>query len=261
MKIIDLAPEHEDEYCLCLEEWSDEIREAGSHKRDWYERHKGRGLRVKLAVDERGTVGGMIQYLPVEQSPASGSGLYFILCVWVHGYKRGRGNFQGQGMGAALLKAAEEDARALGAEGMAAWGVALPFWMRASWFRKHGYRKADRNGIMVLVWKPFSAGAEAPRWVRPRKKPQAEAGKVVVTGLLNGWCPAMSLVHERARRAAAELGPGIEFREVCTDDRSVFLEWGMSDALFIDGRQLRSGPPPKYGKIRKRIAGRLKRLK
>lgn len=260
MRIIDLTPEHVEEYCLCLEEWSDEIREAGSHKREWYERHKGRGLRVKLAVDEQGTVGGMIQYLPIDQSPAEGTGLYFILCVWVHGYKQGRGNFRKRGMGMALLQAAEDDARSLGAGGMAAWGVSLPFWMRASWFRKQGYRSADKMGMMALMWKPFRDDAKAPGWIRPKKKPQGEAGKVVVTGLLNGWCPAMSLVHERARRAVAELGPPVEFREVDTDDRAVFLEWGISDALFVDGKEVRTGPPPSYEKIRRKIAKKSKKI-
>ncbi|MBN2346935.1 MAG: GNAT family N-acetyltransferase [Candidatus Aminicenantes bacterium] len=264
MRIIDLAPENLDDFCLCLEEWSDEMKEAGDHKRRWVEKHGERGLRVKLAVDDcgpaAGTVGGMIQYLPIEHSPASGEGLYFILCVWVHGYREGRGNFQKKGMGRALLQAAEDDARALGAKGMAAWGVALPFWMRASWFKKHGYRQADRSGIRALLWKPFRAEARAPAWIRPKKKPRAESGKVVVTGLLNGWCPAMSLVHERARRAAAELGEGVEFREVRTDDRAVFLEWGIGDAVFVDGREIRSGPPPKYEKIKKKISRRLKKL-
>ena len=260
MRIVDLAPEHEGIYCQCLEDWSDEIREAGGHKREWFERSKGQGLRVKLALDDGGTVGGMIQYLPVEQSPALGAGLYFILCVWVHGHKQGRGNFQKKGMGGALLAAAEEDARRLGARGMAAWGVVLPFWMRASWFKKHGYRQADRLGMMALVWKPFAADAAPPAWVRPKKKPQPEPGKVVVTGLLNGWCPAMSLVHERARRASAELGPAVEFREIRTHEREAFLEWGMNDALFIDGKELRSGPPPSYEKIRKKIAARVKKL-
>jgi GNAT superfamily N-acetyltransferase len=261
MQVIDLATEHEEIYCQCLEEWSGEIREAGNHKRDWYAAAKGKGLRVKLAVDDKGTVAGMIQYLPVEQSPASGSGLYFILCVWVHGHKQGRGNFQKRGMGTALLEAAEADAQALGASGMAAWGVVLPFWMRASWFRKHGYKKADKQGMMALMWKPFTADAAAPAWIRPKKKPQPEKGKVVVTGFLNGWCPAMSMVHERARRAAAELGGGVEFREIRTDARDVFLEWGMGDALFVDGKEVRNGPPPKYEKIRKKIARQLKKVK
>jgi GNAT superfamily N-acetyltransferase len=260
MKIVELAPEQEDLYCQCLEEWSDEIREAGSHKRDWYAKARGQGLRVRLALDEKGVVGGMIQYLPIEQSPAAGSGLYFILCVWVHGHKQGRGNFQKRGMGAALLQAAEDDARALGANGMAAWGVVLPFWMRASWFKKHDYKKADQQGMMALLWKPFSADAQPPAWIKPKKKPEPEAGKVVVTGFLNGWCPVMSMVHERARRAAAELGAPVVFREIRTSDRDVFLEWGMSDALFIDGREVRNGPPPRYEKIRKKIEKRVKKI-
>ena len=81
-----------------------------------------------------------------------------------------------------------------------------------------------------------------------------------MTGLLNGWCPAMSMVHERARRAAAELGDKVEFREVRTDDRDVFLEWGMTDALFIDGKEVRNGPPPTYEKIKKKIARRVAKL-
>ena len=35
----------------------------------------------------------------------------------------------------------------------------------------------------------------------------------------------------------------------------------MSDALFIDGKEMRNGPPPKYEKIRKKIARRLKKVK
>lgn len=39
-----------------------------------------------------------------------------LKCVWVHGYKHGRGSFRKQGMGAALLRAAEQDARERGAD-------------------------------------------------------------------------------------------------------------------------------------------------
>jgi hypothetical protein len=31
-------------------------------------------------------------------------------------------------------------------------------------------------------------------------------------------------------------------------------EWGITDGLFIDGREMRVGPPPDYEKIRKKIA-------
>jgi len=80
----------------------------------------------------------MIQYAPIEHTFVEGQDLYLIYCIWVHGYKKGRGNFQKRGMGKALLKAAESDAKEKGAKGMVAWGISLPFWMRASWFKKIG---------------------------------------------------------------------------------------------------------------------------
>ena len=159
MKVIDLTSEHHNSYFSCLSEWSEEMKEAGDHKACWYNKYKDKGLRVKLALDEKGNVGGMIQYLPIEESFVEGEDLYFILCIWVHGYKEGRGNLQGKGMGQALLKAAENDAKEKGAKGMAAWGLWLPFWMKASWFKKHGYKKADRDSMALLVWKPFTNNA------------------------------------------------------------------------------------------------------
>ena len=95
----------------------------------------------------------------------------------MHGHKQGRGNFQKKGMGTALLAAAEADARELGAKGMAAWGVLLPFWMRASWFRKHGYRKADKLGMMALMWKPFTADARRRPGSSPKRNRKPKRAK------------------------------------------------------------------------------------
>jgi GNAT superfamily N-acetyltransferase len=260
MRIIPLPPEQERIFCVCLEDWSDEMKEAGDHKEKWLARMREKGLRVKLALDDNGEVGGMIQYVPIEDSFVDGQGLYFVLCIWVHGHKRGRGNFQKKGMGTALLEAAEKDARELGAKGMAAWGMALPVFMRASWFKKHGYRKADSQSLQILLWKPFAEDAAPPRWIRNKKTPALEPGKVTVTALLSGWCPAINMTFERTKRAAAELGEKVVFRAVDTLDRQVFKEWGETDALFIDGRALRAGPPPSYEKLRKKVAKQVKKL-
>jgi len=262
MKIIDLSDEYKQLYFVCLEDWSEEIKEAGNHKEVWYNKMKDKGLRVKLALDDNGEVGGMIQYVPIEYSFSEGNDLYFINCIWVHGYKEGRGNFQKKGMGKALLQAAEADAKDRGAKGIAAWGIPLPFWMKASWFRKQGYTKVDKQGFLgqVLLWKPFTDEAIPPKWIRQKKKPETIPGKVTVTAFLNGWCPAQNLVFERARRAALEFGDKVVFREINTFDRETFLEWGISDALFIDDKQMRTGPPPSYEKIRKTIAKRVGKL-
>ena len=163
-------------------------------------------------------------------------------------------------MGSALLAAAEEDISSMNQKGVAAWGISLPFWMKASWFKKYGYKKIDKNGMAVLMWKPFVDDALPPQWVREKKRPQKEKGKVVVTSFLNGWCPVQNMVYERAKRAAREFGDKVEFQEINTFDPDIFCEWGISDGLFVDGKEIRTGPPPSYEKIRKIIAKRVKKV-
>jgi GNAT superfamily N-acetyltransferase len=262
MNVSPLTTEDRHLYFCCLEDWSKEAtQESGQRREIWYTKKSEKGLRVQVARDERGEIGGMIQYLPIEHSVVNGEGLYFICCIWVHGHNQGRGNFQGKGMGKALLQAAENDARQLGAKGMAAWGLWLPFWMKASWFKKNGYRKADRDGIALLLWKPFCSEATPPRWFKVRKKHPLTPGKVTVTAFVNGWCMAQNLSYERAKRAAAEFGDKVVFNEIDTVDRKTVEQWGYSDALFIDDKQVRTGPPPSYEKIQRLIAKRVAKLK
>ncbi len=262
MKIIDLTEEHQKLYFVCLEDWSDEMKEAGNHKETWFHKMKNKGLRVKLALDESNEVGGMIQYTPIEHSFVEGKDLYFIHCIWVHSYKKGRGDFRGQGMGRALLEAAEKDAQKLGAKGIAAWGIPLPFWMKASWFKKKGYIKTDSQGFlgMVLLWKPFTSDATAPKWPKPKKKPETIPGKVTVTCFINGWCPVQGMTFERARRAASEFGDKVVFQGINTSDRDTLQEWGIPAALYIDSKNVWSGPPISYEKIKQKIEKKVKKL-
>ncbi len=262
VKIIDLTEEFLPLYLVCLEDWSDALKEPGNLKRVWYNRMVERGLRVKLALNDRGIVGGMIQYVPIEYSVAGGTDLYFINCIWVHGHKQGRGNFQRQGMGSALLGAAEADARGLGAKGMVGWGLILPAFMRASWFKKHGYQVVDRQGIQALLWKPFTEDARPPHWRKQKPDVVLEPSKVTVTAYCSGWCPAQNLAFERVRRAVAEpeFEGKIVLREFDTGDPSGSSPFPMSDALFINDKQIRTGPPPSYERIRTLIRRKAKRI-
>jgi len=260
MKIIDLTPENEALFFICLEDWSDDAKESGQKRSQWYARMRPLGLGVKLAVDDQGQVGGMIQYVPVEHSTVEGMDLYMIQCIWVHGHKKGRGNFQGKGMGKALLKAAEDDIRARGAKGVAAWGISLPFWMKASWFKKQGYAKIDKNGMAVLMWKPFSPDAQAPRWIKERKRPSTVPGKVVVSSYVSGWCMVQNLVYERAKKASLMFPDKVVFQEIDTSDSANLKEWGIGDGLFIDGKPINTGPPPSFEKIKKLVEKKVRKL-
>ncbi len=263
MKVVNLTKEYEGLYMVCLEDWSGEMKEGGIHKCSWYNKIKDKGLRVKLALDDDGKVGGMIQYAPIQYSEAEGENIYFVKCIWVHGYKEGRGNFQGKGMGKAMLKAAEEDVKSIGACGMAAWGISLPFWMRAAWFKKQGYKKVDKVGIQVLMWKPFTDDAQPPKWHKQVTKPKAglNPGKITVTAFNNGWCQANNIVCERARRAAEALGDNVMFNLIDTFEREEFLKWGISDGLFIEDKNINTGPPPTYDAIVKAIVKAAKKRK
>ncbi|NND84989.1 MAG: GNAT family N-acetyltransferase [Acidimicrobiia bacterium] len=261
MEIIDLTEQHRELFCLCLEDWSEEAREAGPRRSGWLDRMEPLGLRAKLAVDDAGEVGGMIQYLPIEHSFVLGEDLWVIPCIWVHSYDEGRGDFSGNGMGTALLEAAEQDARARGAKGMVAWGLGVPVWMKASWFRKHGYEVADRQNVRTLVWKPFDDDAVAPRWI-PEKEPPFDRhpGKVNITAYSHGWCMAGNLVLERARRVADEFGDAVVFDEVRLPDRRAMVEHGQIDAVFLNGKDVSGGAPVSLEKLRRTVARQVRRL-
>jgi hypothetical protein len=158
------------------------------------------------------------------------------------------------------LAAAEQDARQLGAKGLAAWGVTLPFWMRASWFKRHGYETADRAEGRELVWKRFTSDAQAPAWVAPGPVPEAIAGRVTLTAYTSGWCPAMNLVYERAKRVAEKLGPPVVFLSIDTSEPAAMRRHGHSDAVFLDGKPLQRGAPPSYEQVEKRTSKRVRRL-
>ena len=129
--------------------------------------------------------------------------------------------------------------------------------------KKYGYKVADTDGFQAIVWKPFSKDAQAPRWMKKVKSPSVVPGKVTVTSFCHGWCPAQNLALERAKRAVEQINEKdrVIFQQVDTFDRNNLSEWGLSDALFIDDHQVRTGPPPSYDSIRKIIEKKVKRLR
>jgi GNAT superfamily N-acetyltransferase len=260
MEILDLGEETKMDYFTCLEEWSDEIKEGVCRKECWYNNMHENGLRVKLARNDAGIIAGMIQYAPIEHSWIEGESLYFVYCIWVHGHKKGRGDLRKQGVGKALLRSAEEDVKKLQSNGLVVWGMLLPFFMRAKWFKNQGYRKVDRKGISVLLWKQFTEEARSPHWIKAKKKPERIPGKVVVTALAHGWCSGINGMIERAKKICSEFGDQVVFQEIDMTSRKTVREWGLSDGLFVDGKNIYKGPPLSYDKIKGIIEKRVRNL-
>jgi hypothetical protein len=125
--------------------------------------------------------------------------------------------------------------------------------MKASWFKKQGYTPVDKKGFLgeVLLWKPFVKDAKPPTWIKQKKKPSKGSDTVKVTCLNHGWCPAANLACERTKEVAAEFGDKVEVETINTFDKANFDEWGIADAIYIDGKKVSSGPPPTKEKLRK----------
>jgi len=260
MYIIDLNREYEDLYLVCLMEWHKPVVEVKEIKRNWYNKMKDRGLRVKIAFTDENIPGGMIEYMPVEYFPVKGSDIYVISCICIHGYEgKGRGNLRGKGLGKALLKAAEEDVKAMGKKGLAAWGLSGEDCMDLPWFEKQGYVKADEHGGRYLVWKSFSEDASLPKWIEGEFKQEQVEGKVKVTSFFSGECSSQNGAHYRAKKAASDYGDRVIFEEIDLSYEENRKKYGFGGGIYINGEDIFdiSVPPPSYDAIRKKIEEKL----
>jgi len=261
VQIIDLDKKNEHSYMVCMEEWNESIVKAKPIKEKWCRKMSGKGLRVKLALTDDGDVGGMIEYMPIEESYADGKNLYFINCIWVHGHpEKGVGNVQGWGMGKALLKAAEDDALSLDVKGMVAWGIAQNFWMTAAWYEKQGYKRIDQERMYALVWKPFTPDAVPPKWHRGKFEQELVPGKVKITAFFHGQCPAQNAVYMNAKRVAEEFGDKVVFEEISMNRAENRRKYGLDTGLYVDGKNISEGPPVGYEQIKAAVGERVKEL-
>lgn len=261
MQIRDLTDADFQRYQCCLEEYEPLLDPGKPYKAEWYNDLKNKGLRIKLAVDDDAEIAGFIHYAPIEQTPIRGQNLYFVYCIWVHGHKLGIGNRQQRGLGKALLEAAENDAKCLGAKGLVAWGLRIPVWMKAAWFRKHGYKVADKKGMMALVYIAFSADCPKPAFPKPRKKVPKARDRVIISDFICGWCTYTNVTHAHAARIAAEYPADVELMTYNLRDPTIREEWGIGETLFINGKEIRMAPPLSYEALKAKVEKQIQKLK
>lgn len=250
-------------YCSCLEEWSQEMKEAGDLKCRWVEKMKDRGLGVQMARNSEGEYVGMIQYIPSEFTAVEGVGNYHIHCCWVHAYKgKGVGDWRKKGIGRALLKAAEEDILSRGGKGVSAWGLSIPVWIRASWYKKQGYRAIEKDGMALLMWKPLAEDSVKPVWRRPSSdlNPKSDE-KLKVISYINGVCPAANIGHERIKKILKDYEGPLEYSVFENIEPGDIKKRGITDALYINGKSISLGPPPKEKMLRQVLHREMKKIR
>jgi hypothetical protein len=120
----------------------------------------------------------------------------------------------------------------------------FPYWNPVSFYEHMGYSRADKDGMVILVWKPFHEDATPPRFLHRTQRPPGGGEKLSATMFLNGWCTGMCSECVTARDAVAGLEDFIDYQEVDTSDRDTMVSWGISSGLYVEGEPFRPYEPP-----------------
>jgi GNAT superfamily N-acetyltransferase len=249
------------ETCLnCLKDWDKDFR--SQYKNSWYRKYRSKGLKIKVASIPDNKLAGMIQYLPIEYSFATGENMNFIQCIWVHGYDEGIGNQQNQGLGKRLLEAAEKDTRNSKLDALVAWGMDFD-WLPASWFIKQGFQQIDKDEHRILLWKKFNnRNIVKPSFIKKKKIPQINLKGLTISIFQNGWCTDGNIQCETAKKVYKEYKDfdKVKFNFYDTSQREIFLEWGIDYGVYVDNVEIILGPYSIENDLRKAINDKLRQL-
>jgi GNAT superfamily N-acetyltransferase len=249
----EMRPEDEYFVATCSHTYeSEEIDRAAETRRELFTTLRSQGARFKVAR-AGGEPVGFAYGLPIEHASwgPKGSELFVLPCLYV------TEDATGQGVGARLMKAIEEDARRKGSKGVTVTAhrnmPEAEWFMPAAFFARLGYEPVTERQHTVLLWKPFAPSAVPPELLTPRYRFEPIPGKVVVDLFWNGFCQTSAIEAQRVREVASEFGDAVALREHCAEDRDEFLRFEIPRALFVNGIEIGWGCEAPRDGIRKAI--------
>ncbi len=199
----------------------------------WLRRQRERGLRVKVALVD-GEHAGFLYMMPIEIAPWGpvGRDLMAIQCLFV------REAMAGQGVGRALMEAAERETHVQERQGLVVTGFYHDFWfMPAPFFKKCGFTVAARRGNAVILWKPFGLSAEPPGFMERNYSFSPVPGKVAIDLFWSRSCLTIDTEAQRVREVAEEFD-AVALRTYCVDDLAVRDRYGIHRGIFIEGEEV-----------------------
>jgi predicted N-acetyltransferase YhbS len=234
---------------------SDETDSCAKMRKDWLINMKNKGARTKVAFIGNNPVG-FIHLIPIEVSTTGliGQNLMVIPCLAI------LKNWEGKGVGRALISEAENEARLQNKQGLAtiAYYGDFPF-MPAGFFKKMGFKVIDKRKVMAvgeqsllddeaILLKGFQTSKAPPHFAEPKYEFKPIQDKVVIDLFWDPFCLTSITETQRVREVAEEFGDKVVLNEYSADDREKFLLFQIPRAIFINGKEIGWGwAAPKEG--------------
>jgi hypothetical protein len=145
--------------------------EGHKPKVEWLDEGFGHGLRFLLFRDPKGRPLAFLEYVPGEYAwrPVDAKGWLFIHCLWVYA----RGQAVG-GLGRRLIQACTEEARHMGARGVAAIVSDGPWMVGKQVFLNNGFELVSERDRFQLVMRQLKKGPAprfrdvSPKWAKQK---------------------------------------------------------------------------------------------
>ncbi|MFQ6100033.1 MAG: GNAT family N-acetyltransferase [Anaerolineae bacterium] len=244
--ILDFCPVHADREETWFPGDVERYRQGQHRRAGFLARKMDEGARLQVAYRD-GVAVGFVEYYPIEITnlELAGQDVLAIWCILVRDER--------QGIGSALLQACLDDARAMGRKGVAVtcWD---PVWMGRAIFERAGFVEVGPAGTSgAVLFRPFTANAEPPRWVGRKPAMELVEGKVAVDVFHTDRCPIHWRNTALVREVAQAFGDAILWREHWTDRREDMLHYGTAYSIYANGKLIAAGPPVKRERVRQAI--------
>ncbi|MFX0023973.1 MAG: hypothetical protein ACFE9S_16725 [Candidatus Hermodarchaeota archaeon] len=220
----------------------------------WLRDMEKHGLRVKVALLD-GIHAGFLYIMPIEINPwpIQGKDLMVFPCLV------SQSRFSKKGIGAKLIKAAEEETKLQDRKGIATLGYFWDFWfMPAKYFLKLGFKVAEKRNDGAILWKRFDQTAETPRFREENYKFKPIKGKIVIDLFWNRFCLTSDVEVERVRELVSEFGGEVILNEYSAVDQKILQQYGIERRIYVNGKILEVGPEVEKSVLREVIENALK---
>jgi GNAT superfamily N-acetyltransferase len=202
-------------------------------KVEWFKEKLNKGLKIKIAIDDKGKQIGFIEYIPSELAwrPIKAENFYFIQCIALYVTEA-----KGKGIGSYLIQQCEKDAKENKKSGICAMSSTGPWIANKSLYEKNEFSIADQSGRFELMVKIFESEETLPRFYDWTKELSKYQGWHLI---YSDQCPWHEKSVTDIQKYALEIGIKLKVKKLLSPNEAQKSPSGFGTfSLLKDGRLL-----------------------